>query len=83
MGDGGPGNIGGFGFAGRGLNVATYADLASGSRDEHGQRRSVFRPTPAGVPRLLAVLLARQHELTGEVLPGLYGMPLPFSGDLF
>jgi len=76
MGDGGPGNTGGFGFKGRGLNVATYSDLASGSLDDRGQRRSVFLPVADGTPRLLAVLIARQHELRGEELPGLRGMPL-------
>jgi cytochrome c2 len=76
MGDGGPGNTGGFGFPGRGLNVATYADLASGSLDDHGQRRSVFLPVADGTPRLLAVLLARQREMHDDIVPGLRGMPL-------
>lgn len=84
MGDGGPGNTGGFGFKGRGLNVATYTDLASGSLDDRGQRRSVFRPVSRSAsslgtdqtPLLLAVLLARQKELAGQPVPGLRGMPL-------
>ncbi len=76
LGDGGPGNTGGFGFTGRGLNVATYADLAAGSLDEKGRRRSIFLPVADGTPRLLAVLLARQRELSGELVPGLRGMPL-------
>lgn len=76
LGDGGPGNTGGFGFTGRGLNVATYTDLAAGSLDDRGRRRSIFLPVADGTPRLLAVLLARQRELAGESIPGLRGMPL-------
>lgn len=76
MGDGGPGNTGGFGFAGRGLNLASYSDVLSGSLDDRGQRRSIFLPLADGTPRLLAVLLARQRELAGELAPGLRGMPL-------
>lgn len=78
MGDGGPGNTGGLGFAGRGLNVTTYAELASGSLDDRGRRRSVFSPTADGTPRLLAVLLARQRELAEPIaeVPGVRGMPL-------
>lgn len=76
MGDGGPGNTGGFGFAGRGLNLASYSDVLSGSLDDRGVRRSIFLPLPDGVPRIVAVLLARQRELAGEPVPGLRGMPL-------
>lgn len=76
MGDGGPGNTGGFGFAGRGLNLASYSDVLSGSLDDRGVRRSIFLPMPDGVPRLVGVLLARQRELAGEIVPGLRGMPL-------
>jgi cytochrome c5 len=76
MGDGGPGNSGGFGFAPRGLNLATYSDVASGSLDDKGRRRSIFLPLKDGTPRLVAVLLARQQELAGEEVPGLRGMPL-------
>lgn len=76
MGDGGPGNTGGFGFADRSLNLASYSDVLSGSLDDRGQRRSIFLPLADGTPRLLAVLLARQRELAGELAPGLRGMPL-------
>jgi cytochrome c2 len=75
-GDGGPGNTGGFGFPGRGFNVTTYADLASGSLDDDGERRSVFAKLPDGTPRLVAVLLARQKETAGQPVEGLRGMPL-------
>lgn len=80
LGDGGPGNTGGFGFAGRGLNLRDYASIAAGSLDDAGQRRSIFRKIEsgplAGTPKLLAHLLARQVEEAGQEVPGLRGMPL-------
>jgi cytochrome c len=42
LGDGGPGNTGGFGFAGRGLSLAEYSTVAAGVLDDDGRRRSVF-----------------------------------------
>lgn len=83
-GDGGPGNTGGFGFKGRGFNVTTYADVASGVLDSQGERRSVFLPLADGTPRLLAVLLARHRELRGEQVKEVRGMPLglpPLSAE--
>lgn len=76
MGDGGPGNTGGFGFKGRGLNVASYTDIAAGSLDDAGERRSIFLPISDGMPRLIAHLLARHAELAGQLVPGVRGMPL-------
>lgn len=76
LGDGGPGNTGGFGFAPRGLSLADYSDVMAGSLDEQRQRRSVFAPLSDGTPRLLAHLLARQREVRGEVVAGVRGMPL-------
>lgn len=76
MGDGGPGNTGGFGFRPRGLNLASYPDVAAGSLDDHGERRSIFLPVSDGTPRLLAHLLARQQEEVGKTIPGIRGMPL-------
>lgn len=76
MGDGGPGNTGGFGFRGRGLNVASYSDITAGSLDDAGERRSVFLPLSDGVPRIVAHLLARHAELAGQPVPGVRGMPL-------
>ena len=76
MGDGGPGNTGGFGFAGRGLNLATYSDVLAGSLDDQGERRSIFVPQADGSSILLRALLARQRELAGEIVPGVRGMPL-------
>lgn len=75
-GDGGPGNTGGFGFAGRRLDLSSYEGVAAGLLGEDGQRRSAFAPTADGVPLLLAALLARQAEEAGGVIPGVRGMPL-------
>jgi mono/diheme cytochrome c family protein len=74
LGDGGPGNTGGFGFAPRGVNLASYEGVAAGWLDEKGERRSLFKPDAS--PRLLAALLARQHEVAGEPGGELRGMPL-------
>lgn len=74
-GDGGPGNSGGFGFTPRGLNLASYGGIASGSVGDDGKRRSVFAALPDGTPRLVAHLLARHAEVAG-LQPELRGMPL-------
>lgn len=78
QGDGGPGNTGGLGFRGRGLSLASYEDIAAGSKDDAGRRRSIFAPISGGdgTPRLLAHLLARQIEVAGGEIPGVRGMPL-------
>ncbi len=76
-GDGGPGNTGGFGFAGRGLNLDGYSAVASGMVDDSGQRRSVFTPlTPGGPPYIIEALMARHAEEAGQPVPGIRGMPL-------
>ena len=76
IGDGGPGNTGGFGFRPRGLNLAQYDGIASGSLDDQGERRSVFEATSDG-PRMLSVLLSRQHEEAGQSSRAVTrGMPL-------
>jgi mono/diheme cytochrome c family protein len=74
-GDGGPGNTGGFGFAPRRLDLASYESIAAGYVDARGERRSLFSPTASGDPVLLAVLLARQHEERGRARE-VRGMPL-------
>jgi mono/diheme cytochrome c family protein len=79
-GDGGPGNTGGFGYAGRGLSLASWSEALAGSLDDAGEPRSIFTPLAAGplagVPRLTAHLLARQAEEAGAPIDGLVGMPL-------
>ena len=80
LGDGGPGNTGGFGFEGRGLNLRDYPSIMAGSLDAAGQRKSIFRKVEGGpldgTPRLLAHLLARRIEEAGGEVPGIRGMPL-------
>ncbi len=74
-GDGGPGNSGGFGFKGRGLNLSDYPATFAGYIDDTGQRTSVFTPTPDGTPLVVSAMLARQKEEGGED-GALRGMPL-------
>ena len=80
LGDGGPGNTGGFGFKGRGLSFVDYSTITAGSVGDDGNRRSIFRPIDPSsddkTPRLLAHLLARQIEVAGGEVPGVRGMPL-------
>ena len=76
IGDGGPGNTGGFGFVPRGLNLAAYDGILSGSLDDKGERRSVFEPMADGTPRIVASLVARWSEEAGKFDPAIRGMPL-------
>lgn len=75
FGDGGPGNTGGFGFAPRRLDLATYAGALSGMMSM-GERRSAFEVDASGMPRLVHALRARQLEEAGVVEEGVRGMPL-------
>jgi hypothetical protein len=78
LGDGGPGNTGGFGFKPRGLNVSRYEYVQAGYLDDDGERQSVFRKTSKGVPRLVAAMMARHFELAGKPDDEVRGMPLGF-----
>lgn len=75
-GDGGPGNTGGFGFAGRKIDFSSYAGIQSGAIDEQGRRVSLFAPSSDGLPRLVAALVARVRERTEQVSGEVRGMPL-------
>jgi cytochrome c5 len=78
IGDGGPGNSGGFGFKPRGLNLSAYEGIAAGFIDDKNERQSVFAKDKEGVPRLVRALTARHDEelgATGEVR----GMPLGYD----
>jgi Cytochrome c len=79
IGDGGPGNSGGFGFAPRGLNLSSYAAIAAGFVDERGERQSVFAKDAQGVPRLVRALLARSEEERGAETGDVRGMPLGYE----
>lgn len=75
-GDGGPGNTGGFGFEGRGLDLGSYAGIQAGRINDAGERESVLEPIEDGTPRLVAHLLARHEEVAGGSVDGVRGMPL-------
>lgn len=79
IGDGGPGNSGGFGFAPRGLNLSDYTGIAAGFLDDKGERASVFAPGSDGTPRLVAAMLARHEEESGADIGAVRGMPLGYS----
>lgn len=76
IGDGGPGNGGGFGFTPKRFDVGTYRGISAGYVDAHGERQSVFAPGPDGVPHLVAALMARYAEEAGTPNPSVRGMPL-------
>ncbi|HET9010858.1 MAG TPA: hypothetical protein VFN38_03540, partial [Gemmatimonadaceae bacterium] len=76
LGDGGPGNTGGFGFPPRGLDLSSYEGIASGAFDEKGRRRSVFAAAADGPPAMISRLRARRDEEAGRADPALRGMPL-------
>jgi cytochrome c2 len=80
-GDGGPGNSGGFGFKGVGLNLSDYTSTFAGFVDASGRRISLFAPASPvdkgreGTSHMVAALLARQQEEAGQE-PAIRGMPL-------
>lgn len=71
LGDGGPGNHGGFGFPPRRIDLSSYEAVLAG-----GLEGSIFRPGPDGTPRVVETLLARQREEAGTPVEGVRGMPL-------
>jgi mono/diheme cytochrome c family protein len=76
LGDGGPGNVGGFGFRPRRLSFASYESLHAGYVDDDGERRSIFASGEDGRPLLLEVLLIRRDEEAGWFNDSHRGMPL-------
>ena len=76
LGDGGPGNVGGFGFSAKRLSFASYEALHAGWVDDRGERRSVFERTSDGTPRLVKVLLLRRDEEAGHHDAWMRGMPM-------
>lgn len=76
MGDGGPGNTGGFGFAPKRLEMTSYATISAGYVDSTGERHSVFEKLADGTPRIVAALLARHDEGNGAPRSDVRGMPL-------
>ena len=79
IGDGGPGNSGGFGFKPRGLNLSAYEGIAAGFVDDKNERQSVFAKDAEGVPRLVRAMLARHDEVDGAATGEVRGMPLGYD----
>ncbi|HVJ89666.1 MAG TPA: cytochrome c [Labilithrix sp.] len=79
IGDGGPGNSGGFGFKPRGLNLSDYSGIAAGYVDDKGERASIFAKDNEGVPRLVRALLARHEEENSGATGPVRGMPLGYA----
>lgn len=74
-GDRGPGNSGGFGYAGAGLDLATREGVLRGVRRDGGWLGQPDR-LAEGMPRLVASLLARRAEVQGLAQGEVLGMPL-------
>lgn len=90
IGDGGPGNSGGFGFKPRGLNLASYDGVAAGIKDKSsGARTSVLTVKKdaegdAALPILVRSLVARHAEEAGAETGEIRGMPMgmpPLSAE--
>ena len=79
IGDGGPGNSGGFGFKPRGLNLSAYEGIAAGYVDDQNERQSVYAKDKDGVPRLVRALMARSDEENGAPTGAVRGMPLGYE----
>ncbi len=73
--DGGPGNTGGFGFVGKGIQLATYEGVLSGYVDADGERQSLIAG-PEGRSLLVESLRARREEEAGAPRDEVLGMPL-------
>ena len=73
-GDGGPGNTGGFGYAGGGLDLSSYEGVVAGRLGDDGRRVSVLEGSP---PPLVAAMW-RRHEEGAGTFTAAPGMPLGF-----
>lgn len=76
LGDGGPGNTGGFGFRAHYLNLASYEGISSGFVNDGGERESVFKKMSDGTPKIVAHMMARYAEVAGKPVPDIEGMPM-------
>ena len=78
QGDGGPGNTGGLGFAGKGLDLGTYEAVKRGGVDAaSGETFDVLSPRPGSdMPRVVEHMWARHVEVRGGEIEGVRGMPL-------
>ncbi len=85
IGDGGPGNSGGFGFAPKGIDLSSFQGVMAGFFDrtenkDVPKRKSLFVLTKENTPRLLAALVARHAEENGAATGEVRGMPLGLPG---
>jgi len=80
IGDGGPGNSGGFGFKPRGLNLSDYNGISAGvfEKGSASKRISIFAPMSDGTPRIIKVLMQRHAEAAGAPPGEVRGMPLAY-----
>ena len=76
LGDGGPGNVGGFGFPAKRISFADYESIFAGYVDKAGKRRSLFEKTEDGTVLLVKTLLIRRDEEAGYPDERHRGMPL-------
>jgi mono/diheme cytochrome c family protein len=79
IGDGGPGNSGGFGFKPRGLNLSAYDGITAGFLDDKDERQSIFAKDAEGVPRVVRAMLNRYAEEAGAATTEVRGMPLGYD----
>jgi mono/diheme cytochrome c family protein len=82
-GDGGPGNTGGLGYRGAGLDLESWTGIRRGALAASGQRRSILAARPGEEPPLVARLRLRYGEHARErsgakavAVGGTPGMPL-------
>jgi len=62
--------------AGLECNRCRAGTIQSGGVDARGERARLFGPTPEGLPLLVAALVARQRESSGQESGDVRGMPL-------
>ncbi|HTM22323.1 MAG TPA: hypothetical protein VL172_17505 [Kofleriaceae bacterium] len=80
--DTGPGNLGGFGYAGLGLSFRTYERAVWGARDLKGVRYSVFIPRQGEkVPPVLQAMLRRRVENRRDLVGPLADHERPHYAD--
>ena len=75
-GDGGPGNTGGLGFKGKGIDFSSYEALQKGRKKLDGTRESILADDANGFPIIIAHLLARHDEVQCAKYTDIKGMPL-------
>ncbi len=75
-GDGGPGNTGGFGFQGQGVDFSTYESFMKGGLGTDGKRVSLIADNEHKVPKVISHLISRHYEIKCNRYSGPRGMPL-------